>query len=397
MTFPLLPEYGRRSLAEVFPAVLTALGVPGPAGELVVPPARAVAVLLIDGLGHEILHAHAADAPFLAGLPDLGPLTVGFPSSTVVSLASLGTGLPPGAHGMLGTSFRVGDGLLDALHWTVPGPRGADLRTQLPPEQLQPRSTVFERAEVAGIGVAVVSSRQFRNSGVTRANLRGGRFHGTSALGDLAAELITTLGRPGPRLAYGYHADLDAVGHGHGPGSLAWRMQLATVDRFVAMVAEALPPDAVLLVTGDHGMVGVDRKHDADTDADLRRDVVALGGDTRARFAYAAPGAAGEVLATWRAVLGEDAWVLSGAEAVAGGWFGPRVEHPERVGDVVAAARGSAAVIRSVGEPGIARLPGHHGSLSAAEQFVPLLIFQRSDQHDGVRRPGTLGHEQRVR
>ncbi|MDT7552556.1 MAG: hypothetical protein QOI16_1092, partial [Pseudonocardiales bacterium] len=99
MDQPVLPEYGRRSLAEVLPAAVAALGGPkAPASdELVLPPSRAIALLLVDGLGHELLRAHAADAPFLSALPDAGPLTVGFPSSTVVSLASLGTGLPPGA------------------------------------------------------------------------------------------------------------------------------------------------------------------------------------------------------------------------------------------------------------------------------------------------------------
>ena len=78
-----LPEYGARSLAEVLPALLGALGVPGPARRASrSPPVRAAALLLVDGLGTELLRRHAADAPFLAGLTDAGPLTAGFPSST---------------------------------------------------------------------------------------------------------------------------------------------------------------------------------------------------------------------------------------------------------------------------------------------------------------------------
>ncbi|MGD9528432.1 MAG: alkaline phosphatase family protein, partial [Pseudonocardia sp.] len=98
MTSPIRPAYGVRSLAEVLPALLGALGVAPerPENALVVEPARAAALLLVDGLGSELLRAHAADAPFLASLPDAGPVTVGFPSSTSISLASLGTGTPPG-------------------------------------------------------------------------------------------------------------------------------------------------------------------------------------------------------------------------------------------------------------------------------------------------------------
>ncbi len=380
MTAPVLPEYGRRTLAEVMPALLAALGDPQPASDLRVEPVRAAALLLVDGLGSQLLRDHAGDAPFLSSLPDAGPLTVGFPASTAVSLSSLGTGLPPGAHGMLGTSFRVGDvQVLDALHWTTHGEKeDADLRERLPPEQVQPMPTVFERAEAAGIEVSVVSQGAFRGSGLTRAALRGGRFRGTHAIGDLAAEIVSALTGPGRRLCYGYHADLDGLGHVHGPGSVPWRFQLRQIDRLASTIAGGLPSGSVLAITGDHGMVAVDRTWDADTDDDLRRGVLLLGGDARSRHVHARPGAAAEVLATWREVLGDAAWVVPGEQAVAENWFGSLAAHAAgRVGDVVVAARGSAGVVRSVAEPFISKLPGHHGSLSAEEQHVPLLVHRR--------------------
>mgnify|MGYP001105624079 CR=1 FL=1 len=74
-----MPEYGRRSFAEVLPAAIAALGGPAasPSG-LSLPRSRAVALLLVDGLGHELLRAHAAEAPFLASLADvdLGKVTL---------------------------------------------------------------------------------------------------------------------------------------------------------------------------------------------------------------------------------------------------------------------------------------------------------------------------------
>ncbi|MDN5748654.1 MAG: alkaline phosphatase family protein [Pseudonocardia sp.] len=354
-----------------------ALGLPEPASELVVEPVRAAALLLVDGLGSELLRRHAADAPFLASLPDAGPLTAGFPSSTSISIASLGTGLPPGAHGLVGISFRASDGeLLDSLKWTSHGAgKPVDRRDALPPEEVQASPTAFERAAAAGIDVTVISQRVFRGSGLTRAALRGGRFRGTHALGDLAAKMLTAMTSPGRALCYGYHADLDALGHVYGPGSLAWRMELAQVDRLAQRIVENLPSDTVLAITGDHGMVHVERTYDADTDDDLQRGVLLLGGDARARHVYARPGAADDVLDTWRAVLGDDAWVVPGEQAVADGWFGPVAPAMRsRIGDVVVAARGTAAVIRSQAEPQISKLPGQHGSLSSAEQMVPLLL-----------------------
>ncbi|HEY4420051.1 MAG TPA: alkaline phosphatase family protein, partial [Pseudonocardia sp.] len=174
---------------------------------------------------------------------------------------------------------------------------------------------------------------------------------------------------------YGYHADLDFLGHLHGPGTFAWRLQLSQVDRLAALIAEHLPSDAALMVTGDHGMVAVDRIFDADTDPVLQEGVLLLGGDARSRHVYVRPGAIEDVIATWRSVLGDNAWVVPGDQAVAEGWFGEVVPQLRgRIGDVVAAARGTAAVIRSVAEPVISRLPGQHGSLTVEEQLVPLLV-----------------------
>lgn len=382
MTGQVLPQYGSRSLAEVLPALLGALGVAGAAVQLglepEIEPVRAAGLLLVDGLGSDLLRAHATDAPFLASLPDAGPLTAGFPSSTSISLTSLGTGLPPGAHGMLGITLRMGTGeLLHTLKWSScpEGDGAVDLRERFPPEQVQPAPTQFERAAAAGVRVTTVAHRAFRGSGLTRAALRGGRFRGVHALGDLAAAMISALEGPGPRLCYGYHADLDALGHEYGPGSLPWRLQLAQVDRLAALVAEHLGPDAVLAVTGDHGMVTIDRRFDADTDEALQLGVAALGGDPRSRHVHTRPGAAPEVLAAWREVLGPHAWVVSREQAVAENWFGPLSPHvADRIGDVVVAARGTAAVTRSVAEATLSALPGQHGSLSSEEQLVPLLL-----------------------
>ena len=348
------------------------------------PPVRAAGLLLIDGLGAAQLRRYAADAPFLAALPDAGPLTAGFPSSTATSLTTLGTGIPPAGHGMVGITMRVGSTrrptLLHTLHWTDPRPNPpVDLRDPFPPERIQAGPTMFERAAAARVAVTVVSARRFKNSGLTRAALRGGEFRGVGALGDLAAEMITALRAPGLHLVYGYHADLDGLGHEHGAGSLPWRMQLGAVDRLAALIAEQLPSDVLLVITGDHGMVTVDRRFDADTDPDLQRDVELLGGDPRSRLVYARRGAAANVLATWQAVLGDAALVVPGEQALAEGWFGPSpTRFADRIGDVVVVARGGTAVIRSAAEPGLSVMPGQHGALSAEEQWVPLLVARGS-------------------
>ncbi|GAA4884491.1 alkaline phosphatase family protein [Actinomycetospora straminea] len=381
-----------RTLADVSPSLAAALGVAGFEDTLGVGEARGVALLLVDGLGADLLDAHADRAPALAELTARGrTLVAGFPATTAVSVTTLGTGLPPGEHGIVGYSMGVpplddptapADVVLNTLRWCAHGAADpVDLRAELPPEQVQAAPTVLQRAARAGVAVSTVAPEIQRRSGLTRAALRGGRFRGVSALGDLGAEVLDALHTDAAderTFVYAYHGDLDMVGHAHGPGSRPWRLQLAVVDRLVAAIAEDLPPDTVLAVVADHGMVGTDAgwRIDIDTTPALLSGVRRLAGEARVRHVFAADGALDDVVAAWRAELGEAAWVRTRDEAIAEGWFGGVVTDTARgrIGDVVAAARGDWTLVRSRIEPMETALIGHHGSLTDAEQRVPLLL-----------------------
>jgi Type I phosphodiesterase / nucleotide pyrophosphatase len=370
------PDPDTPHLADVAPSVLAAMGVAGFHNRLgLAGDVRGACVLLIDGLGAELLDAHADEAPVMAALRGR-TLQAGFPSTTVAGLAAVGTGCRSGEHGMVGLSFRLpGVGMINPLRWR-PHPRGDDLRPTAPPEQVQPMATTFERAASAGVAVSVVSGAEFTESGLTRAVLRGGRYVGVQALGDLAAGVRAAVDAGG--FCYGYHGEVDLLGHLYGPGSPAWRMQLREVDRLVESVVEGLPPGGLLAVVADHGMVAVDDGDVVDIDATgpLLDGVQAIGGEPRARHVYVDDGAADEVLAAWQEALADRAWVVSRDEAIDAGWFGDvvRDEIRGRIGDVVAAARGSAALVRRTVEPIESSLVGHHGSLTSAEQRIPLLL-----------------------
>jgi hypothetical protein len=138
-----------------------------------------------------------------------------------------------------------------------------------------------------------------------------------------------------------------------------------------------LPDDAALLVTADHGMLDVPAatRFDLDDEPDLTDGVRLLAGEPRARYVHTEPGAEDDVLQRWREVLGHRAWVGSRDDAVATGVFGPVDDAvAARIGDVVALARGSWALTTPRLEPGPSRLAAYHGSLTATELAIPLLI-----------------------
>jgi hypothetical protein len=361
-------------LGQVVPSVLAALGAPGFVNSLALAEVSRACVLLIDGMGWELLNAHAEDAPVLASLAKR-PLRVGFPSTTAAGLAAIGTGLATGEHGMAGYTFDVpGAGVINSLRWCA-HPGGGDLRETVVPEEVQPLPTTFERAAAAGITTSVVSNAEFAGSGMTRAVQRGSRYSGVYALGDLIAETLRAL-ENSPSFCYSYHSQLDLLGHLYGPATPAWRMQLRQVDRLVESLVDGLVSGAMLAVVADHGMVAVDTSIDVDDTPELLAGVRALGGEARARHVYVEDGALGDVLCAWRETLGDNAWVVSRDEAIEAGLFGLVVSERvrPRFGDVIAAARGGFGLLRRQAEPLESSLIGHHGSLSSAEQLVPLVL-----------------------
>jgi predicted AlkP superfamily pyrophosphatase or phosphodiesterase len=372
-------RYGEASLADLLPSAMAALGVPDQPNPLNLPESGCIVVLLVDGLGWRLLRRYAEHAPFLSGLSGR-PLTAGFPTTTATSLASLGTGLPSGEHGLTGYTSLVGEvgEVINWLRWQV-APSGANLLGRLAPEQLQPIPTAFQRAEQAGVAVSVVSSYGFRDSGLTRAVLRGGSYLPVFTAADTATTVAAAARTDRPSLIYCYNSELDLIGHGRGCHSEAWRLQLTLIDRAAELLAERLPDGARLLVTADHGMVDVPEpdKVDYDAEPELSDGVEAIAGEARVRYLHVAGGRLAGVRQAWQDRLAGSFAVLTKDEAIDRGWFGPVVSPTarERIGDLVVLATGPGAVVRRRAEQRLSAMIGQHGALTEDELLVPLLGF----------------------
>jgi hypothetical protein len=373
--FPAPPRYGGGSLADVLPAVLTALGVPGEATGPVVPASERVVLLLIDGLGTMPLQSHADRAPFLSRLlaeDGAQRLTTVFPSTTPIALTSLGTGLTPGEHGVTGLYVRLADGALVNM---LAIPAQIDLRV------FQPRSTAFERAAAAGIQTTRVGPAVFDNAGLTEAALRGGRYVAAESPSARATAVHLAVRRSLPALVYCYYGELDSIGHRHGMDSDTWRAELTRVDEWVAQVAAGLPAGTTLLVTSDHGMLDVPPAHrwDIARTPALDAGVEATSGDLRGVQVHVAPGALEDVRSAWREVLGDAFLVLDRDAAVDAGWYGPTVRDDvrSRLGDLLALAVRDHVVVDSRVLPEfVLAMVGMHGGLSPEELEVPLLVHR---------------------
>lgn len=370
------PAYNDRSLGDVLPAVARALGHGrvldpvdgGPAG-LDLPEAQHYVVFLVDGMGFELLKGQEEVAPFLTALlTGSSAATVGVPSTTATSLTSLGTALPPGAHGVVGYTSRIPgtEQLLNALTW----------HKDIDPVQWQPNETAFGRLAAAGVHTTTVNKREFEGSGLTVASSRGASFVGADRVGERLVAVQASSAHA-PSLTYMYDGDLDWTGHRYGVHSAQWEAQLSMIDLAAERLRESLDDSVRILVVADHGMVdiGEELRVDVEVHPELREGVYLLGGEARFRHLYCRSGAVDDVLATWRAFLGDRAEVLSREEALERGWFGDAVASVRpRLGDVVVACRGGTAVLSSRDFPYEAKLVGMHGSLTPEEMLVPVLV-----------------------
>lgn len=370
-----VPGYDGNDLAGVLPRVVASLGVRhSPYAELLpaLPPARSAVVVLVDGLGLELLRTRSGHAPYLRSLlaaSDSQAGTAGFPSTTATSMGTFGTGLPPGQHGLVGYVVRdpARDVLFNELDW-INGPNSLTW---------QPNPTAFEIAGRDGVEVTMVGADYFDGSGLTKAALRGARVVSAYRLADRVDLTLDALRGKGRRLIYLYWGDVDRIGHTSGCGSLQWVEELERVDAELARLARSLPAGVSLTITADHGMVDVpfEDRVDLAADPDLAAGIHLTGGEPRALQLYTVPGAADDVAATWRTRFGDDAWVLTRDEAIAAGLFGTlAAEVRERIGDVLVAMRSTGCVYDSrTIKPVLLELVGQHGSLTDAELLVPVL------------------------
>lgn len=343
------------------------MGVAGFDNVLGFPEAPRYVVMLVDGLGYDLLRDCGEAAPFLSSLLVDGPMTVGVPSTTATSLTSLGTGLAAGMHGMVGYTSRVPgtNNRINALKWDQP----------VDPREWQPHATVLHAMRAAGIDASVVNDAKFAESGLTLCSQRDVPFHGVDSTWERLDVILDAIEESPRSVVYAYESRLDHMGHAKGSRSTEWREMLATIDTDLQRIREELPADTVMIVTADHGMIDLPSsgRFDVDKQTGMLKDVVLLAGEARFRHVHTRAGAEADVAARWSAILGDRAIVRT-QEGIED-WFGPidPTVRP-RIGDVLVAALGDFALFSSK-EFGIEfKMTGFHGSVSPAEMQVPLLV-----------------------
>jgi len=325
-------------------------------------------LILIDGMGQDAVDKYGDQFPIFDELKQVKKLYTNFPSTTATSLSTLGTGVLPGVHGMLGYTVRVprsDNRLLNALKWDE----------RVDPVMWQKVPTLFERAVLSGVSVTHVAAKRYEGSGFTQAALRGAKYVGANGLDEMVTAVSTALVAQ-PSFVYTYLNTLDSAGHSDGVGSDKWLTALAQVSEFITKVKESVPAGTRVWITSDHGMVNSTEQVILGQDNKLLENVTLIGGEPRARHIYIKEGAIQETIILWQEFFGSKARVLSKDAAIKNGLFGPVVSEDasERMGDLIAIANDDLILVDPARVREETSMVGHHGGVTDIEVEIPLLL-----------------------
>jgi hypothetical protein len=359
----------RFGLADITNSIFNSLSVPETIDSLSLGSAENREVLiLIDGMGQDAIDKYGDQFPIFDELKQVKKLYTNFPSTTATSLSTLGTGVLPGVHGMLGYTIRVprsDNRLLNALKWDE----------RVDPVMWQKVPTLFERAVLAGVSVTHVAAKRYEGSGFTQAALRGAKYVGANGVDEMATAVSAAL-KPQPSFVYTYLNTLDSAGHSDGVGSDKWLTALQQVSEFITKVKQLAPAGTRIWVTSDHGMVNSTEQIILGQDNKLLENVTLIGGEPRARHIYIKEGAASETIAQWQEFFGNKARVLSKESAIKDGLFGPVVteDSHDRLGDLIAIANNDLILVDPARVREESSMVGHHGGVTDIEVEIPLLL-----------------------
>lgn len=396
-----LPWYGGRSLANV-PATVAALLGCETIGTL--PPLETpywrdqfgqvehVVLVLLDALGYLQLQEMLALEPEgafgrLASNGLLLPMTSICPSTTATALVTLGTGVSPATHGMLGYELWLREyGVLVEMLGVKP--IYAQGTTQLldwgfVPETFVPTPGVGTMLSAQGVRTSAHVAQQFVASALTRACYRGfERVIGHAGLRSLWDNVGEDLRQAAGRRSfhYVYWGGIDKAIHSYGADTDDWRAAYGDVSAIFGawlygwLQGGALP-NTLVAICADHGFVSTPSEAAFASEGSAFNDLmlVPCSGESRLTYLHTLDGVSSATQAALEGALGQDYVVVEAQRALAAGLFGPGPvysETPMRLGHYIALARGQHYIDRL---NRAAWMRGRHGGLAPQEMLVPWL------------------------
>ncbi len=402
----IFPQYQGQSILNLPSTICRLLGAPELRTSSLIPelidplieggPVQRVILILMDALGLHMFQRwlESGGIPVWDRLMQSGliaPLTSIVPSTTSAALTSLWTGSSPAEHGVVGYTVWLKEyGLVanmidhspSSFDKSLCGP-GLLTCAGFNPATFLNQTTLGTHLSTHGIQAHAFQHYTIAYSGLSTMFYKDVNIHSFGTPTDLWINLMQTMAsRPDERqFIWVYWGDVDHLAHVYGPDDQRPAEEFALFsDAFEKLFLTRLPSmlkkNTLLILTGDHG--GASNPQAPNYELRLHpalenRLHILPTGEARLAYLHVKPGeveAAREYIQrTWP----QQFTLLDPAEAVRAGLFGPGEPHPrlpDRIGDLIMAARGQAYLWSSQKEN---NMLGRHGGLSPEEMLVPFL------------------------
>ena len=397
----LLPDYQGGSILNLPASLCHWLGAPGlgsaaplrqellsPFGEI-----RRVILVLVDALALHRLQRWMADgsASVWDTLADgglLAPLTSLVPSTTSAALTSLWTGRSTAEHGIAGYELWLKEyGVVTnmILHSPISyrNDVGSLVKAGFKPETYLNMPMLGTHLAAHGVKSYALQDQSIIKSGLSQMFFKDVDVRGFNTYADLWVNLRHLVEKQPAERQYiwVYTGEVDHFGHFYGPddertAAEFTQFSAAFEQLFLNRLSPAARRGTLLVLTADHGQVDThpDNHYELRSHPELAERLHILPtGENRLIYLFHRPGQ-GQALRAYmeRAWPGQYAF-LEPAQAVQAGLFGPGQPHPrllDRLGDLVAAARGSAYLWWADRDN---QMAGRHGGLTSEEMLVPFL------------------------
>jgi hypothetical protein len=397
-----LPYYDGLSILNIPPTIGSLLGVEGFMNPLLSPAIlealqgelRNVLLVLMDALSFQRFESWLEDDSSLVwhqllegGL--LVPITSICPSTTCAAITSYWTDSPAQVHGIMGyemwlKEYGITANMIEHKPITYRSPGGSLSLAGFEPESFLPVGSISDLFQASGVEAHAFQHYAIINSGLSRMFMGKVDRHPIRSAPDMWISIRELLeSRPRSRkYIWAYWDRLDGTSHLHGPDSERARAEmedfsLAFQRYFLETLDPALKKDTLVILTADHGQIATDRENDHYHLVNHPEFTAMLhilpSGENRLAYLHIKPGKVEEVKSYIEDTWPDQFTLIDPTAAVASGLFGPGEPHPEiynRIGDLIAAARGDAfwwwAGIKNP-------IIGRHGGLSPLEMLVPFL------------------------
>ncbi len=388
-----LPDYAGYSIAGL-PALIEHLfGLDGhetPLTEIAsaIPAFEHVVLLILDGLGYRKTESLFDRFPDLALrlLSQRGlflPLTSVFPATTVAALVSIGTGLTPLEHGLIGYRLylRETSAITNMIRFAMVGNDRSDaaFSAGLDLETIVPGPTLHERLGTHGVNAHTLLPQHISGSGLSRALYKGSaHLHAAAGLSDMFVMTRHLLDNATSRTFLSlYWPGLDTIAHVRGPETDAYVAELRAIDDALRRELLGRAEKTLLILSSDHGFVSMnpdDYVRLRDAPGVERALLLPPVGEPRASYLFIREGERKHVSEALNQLLKDGLVCVDSHALLEDGLLGEGSPHPEvagRIGDLAVVATGRAGIFHPYQDAVLLR--GMHGGLTEEEMLVPFI------------------------